>query len=75
MIGSPARDTLDRREQRVREIGRELLPERAIERHADLVENLSTFAGYGERAVVDFGISVNDEVRRMRERDRRGGSD
>ena len=27
MIGSPARDTLDRREQRIREIGRELLGE------------------------------------------------
>jgi hypothetical protein len=30
MIGSPARDTLDRREQRVRETGRELRLERAI---------------------------------------------
>jgi hypothetical protein len=28
-----------------------------------------------ERAVVDFGIWINDEVKRMREQDRRDGSD
>jgi hypothetical protein len=28
-----------------------------------------------ERAVVDFDIRINDEVKRMREEDCRGGSD
>jgi len=28
-----------------------------------------------ERAVLDFDIWINDEVKRMREEDRRGGSD
>jgi hypothetical protein len=56
-------------------MGRELLPERALWRYADLIEDLSTSAQYVEGAVVDFDIWINDEVERMREEDRRGGSD
>jgi hypothetical protein len=71
MRGSPASDTLDRWEQR----GRELLPERAIWRYADVIEDLSTSAQCVEGAVVDLDIWINDEVKRMREEDRRGRSD